>query len=187
MTPYDYASEGALPRALQRLDQLNWSLGGIFILLCNLCLMGMFVMTALTFLVRPFDLSAYWVWPWTMVLFVWLSFFGFFAMYVRLKDVRMDLVAEKLGPRGMAFTRLLTDLVALAICVVLLAEFPKVMATSSGFVDGAMLPNGSELPRQALSIPLFISAALITLTALLDIAKMAVGLPENVSAHHPEL
>lgn len=186
MTPYEYQSNGALQRAIHRADMIGWSLGGAFIFLCNLCMLMMFLLTAITFLVRPFDLSAYWIWPWTMVLFVWLSFFGFFAMYVRLKDVRMDLVAEKLGPIGMQATRLLTNLVALAICGVLLKVFPLVMATSSGFVDGAILPNGNELPRQALSIPLFISAALITVSALLDIAKMLVGLPENVSIHHPE-
>ena len=186
MTPFDYASSGALQRAVHRADMALWRLGGVFILLCNICLLLMFLLTAITFLIRPFNLSAYWIWPWTMVLFVWLSFFGFFAMYVRLKDVRMYLVAEKLGPGGMAFTRLLTNLVALAICGMLLVEFPLVMATSRGFVDGAMMPNGHELPRQALSVPLFASAALIILSALVDMAKMLIGLPENVTLHHPE-
>lgn len=186
MTPHEYQSDGALQRAVHRADLFFWNLGGVFIFICNLCLLLMFLLTAVTFLIRPFDLSAYWIWPWTMVLFVWLSFFGFFAMYVRLKDVRMDLVAEKLGPRGMVFTRLLTNVVALAICGTLLIEFPRVMATSRGFVDGAMLPNGHELPRQILSIPLFISVALISCSAFVDVAKMLLGLPENVTLHHPE-
>lgn len=186
MTPYEYEPNGALQRAVQRADRFMWNLGGMFIVLCNICLFLMFLLTALTFLARPFNLSAYWVWPWTMVLFIWLSFFGFFAMFVRLKDVRMDLVAEKMGPRGMAFTRILTNLVALAICGVLLAEFPRVMATSRGFMDGAMLPTGHELPRQALSVPLFVSAALISISTFVDFAKILVGLPENVSIHHPE-
>lgn len=187
MTPYDYQSDGALQRVVHRLDLIGWSLGGLFIWLCNLCLLGMFLMTAVTFLIRPFNYSAYWIWPWTMVLFIWLSFFGFFAMYVRLKDVRMDLIAEKLGPHGMTATRLLTDFVALAICGVLLWQFPHVMETSRGFVDGAIMPGGQELPRQVLSIPLFISSALIVLSALVDIAKIIVGLPENVTLHHPEI
>ena len=52
--------------------------------------------------------------------------------------------------------------------------------------DGAILPAGFELPRLALSIPLFISAALVAITALIDLAKMASGMPENVADHHPE-
>ena len=38
-----------------------------------------------------------------------------------------------------------------------------------------------------LSIPLMVSAALVLLTALLDLAKQFAGLPENVSEHHPEV
>ena len=51
----------------------------------------------------------------------------------------------------------------------------------------SILPGGEELFRQALSIPLFVSAGLIILTALVDLAKMAAGLPENVTVHHPEV
>ena len=42
------------------------------------------------------------------------------------------------------------------------------------------------VPMLALSIPLFVSAALVTLTALLDLAKIGAGMPENVADHHPE-
>ena len=86
----------------------------------------------------------------------------------------------------MAFTRLVSDLSALAICGTLLWLMPKVIATSRGYVDGAIFPNGNELARQMLSLPLFVSTFLICLVALLDLAKMAAGLPENVSSHHPE-
>ncbi len=177
----------AAVRAIQRLDGFVWALGGVFILLCNVCMLAMLGLTAATILLRPFGISAYWIWPWTMVFFIWLSFLGFFAVYVRLKDVRIDFVANRLGSWGMTGTRLLSDLAALAICGVLLRELPVVMATSNGFVDGALMPGGDELPRQALSVPLMVSAALIVLAALTDLAKMATGQPERVSTFHPEL
>lgn len=187
MLPSDFEPEGALQRALHRLDALAWSLGGVFVALCNLCLLVMLGLTAATILLRPFGISAYWMWPWTMVFFVWLSFFGFFAVYVRLKDIRVDFLARLFGDRGMAVTRAISDLAALAICAVILWQLPVVMRTSRGFVDGAIFPSGEELVRQALSVPLFVSAALIVLTALLDLAKFAAGMPENVTQHHPEM
>ena len=181
MTETELSREGPLRRPLQALDALAWSLGGVFVFLCNLCLLAMLALTTATIVLRPFGISAYWIWPWTMVLFVWLSFFGFFAVYVRLKDVRIDFLAVRLGPVGIALTRLLSDLAACAVTGVILWQMPIVLATSRGMVDGAMFPGGHELARQALSIPLFVSSALILITALIDIAKQAVGLPENVS------
>ena len=187
MLEYEFEPEGALQRALHRLDRLAWSLGGVFMALCNLCLLIMLGLTAATILLRPFGISAYWIWPWTMVFFVWLSFFGFFAIYVRLKDIRVDFLARMFGDAGMAVTRVVSDLCGLAICAVILWQLPMVMRTSRGFVDGAIFPSGEELARQALSVPLFLSAALIVLTALLDLAKFFAGMPEKITQHHPEM
>lgn len=182
----DHEPGGALQGALLKLDLMLWRLGGVFVWICNICMLAMLTLTGVTILARPFGWSAYWMWPWTMVFFVWLSFFGFFAVYVRLRDIRVDFFAQRTGLFGMAFTRLVSDLSALAICGTLLWLMPKVIATSRGYVDGAIFPNGVELARQMLSLPLFVSTFLICLVALLDLAKMAAGLPENVSSHHPE-
>ncbi len=182
----DLQTGGALQSALLGLDRLLWRLGGVFLWLANACMLAMLVLTGVTILARPFGWSAYWMWPWTMVFFVWLSFFGFYAIYVRLKDIRIDFLAQRLGRPGMAATRLISDLCALAICGLILWQMPVVMATSRGVVEGAIFPGGEELMRQALSVPLFFSSFLIILVALVDLAKMATGLPENVSIHHPE-
>lgn len=186
MTPFEYLPEGPQQRALNRLDRLNWTMGGAFLWLSNICLLAMLGLTTATMILRPMGLAPYWMWPWTMVFFIWLSFFGFFALYARLKDVRVDFLAERMGPRGMALTRVLSDLAALVVTGVLLMQVPAVIATSTGIYDGATLPTGHELPRLALSLPLFVSTALVALTALLDIAKLAAGMPENVTDHHPE-
>lgn len=172
--------------ALSRLDRLSWSLGGAFLWLANLCLLAMLGLTTATIALRPMGLAPYWMWPWTMVFFIWLSFFGFFALYARLKDVRITFVAERLGPKGMAVTRLLSDVVALFLVGMLLMQLPAVLATSTGVYDGAVLPSGRELPRLVLSAPLFLSAALIAMTAAIDLAKMGFGLPENTASPHLE-
>lgn len=179
----DVKPKGALQGALLLLDRLTWRLGGVFQWICNACLLVMLGLTTVTIIGRLFGFSAYWIWPWTMVFFVWLSFFGFFAVFVRLKDVRVDFLASHMGRWGYPVTRLVTDLAALAVCGVILQQIPTVLATSRGFVDGAILPGGEELARQALSVPLFFSAGLIVLSALVDLAKMIAGLPENLTDH----
>ena len=186
MRDLSFEPEGALQRALHRLDGLAWSLGGMFLFLCNLCLIAMLGLTAATIVLRPFGISAYWIWPWTMVFFVWLSFFGFFAIFVRLKDIRVDFLARMLGNWAMVASRVIGDLSALAICLTILWQLPVVMRTSRGYVDGAIFPSGEELARQALSVPLFVSVILIVLVALLDLAKWLAGMPENVTTHHPD-
>lgn len=175
--------KGVLRDVFLALDRLGWQLGGLFQSACNACLLIMLALTTVTIVGRPLGFSAYWIWPWTMVFFVWLSFFGFFAVFVRLKDVRVDFFAKLLGCWGYPITRLITNFAALAVCGVILQQIPTVLATSRGFVDGAILPGGEELFRQALSIPLFLSSGMICFSATVDLGKLLTGLPENISDH----
>jgi TRAP-type C4-dicarboxylate transport system permease small subunit len=85
-----------IKRVLLYADNFMWKLGGLFQNICNFCLLVMLLLTAGTIIGRPMGYSAYWIWPWTMVFFVWLSFFGFFAIFVRLKDIRIDFIAKKM-------------------------------------------------------------------------------------------
>ncbi|MBN7787610.1 TRAP transporter small permease subunit [Ponticoccus gilvus] len=187
MRQHTQSTESLLRQVLQRLDQLNWSLAGAFLWASNLCLLAMLCLTTATIVLRPFGLAIYWIWPWTMVFFIWLSFFGFFALYARLKDIRIDFIAHRLGPVGMAATRIIADFAALFLAALLLMQVPMVLATSTGVHDGAVLPSGGEVPRLFLSLPLFLSTALVAITALIDLAKMSVGLPENTASSHLEL
>ncbi|WP_417804320.1 TRAP transporter small permease [Thalassospira lucentensis] len=179
-------NERAFGRALHRIDGLAWQLGGLFLWLSNICLFVMLVLTATTIIGRLFNWSAPWIWPWTMVFFVWLSFFGFFAIFVRQMDVRIEFLALMFGKWGMAVTRLISDAFAIALCGTLFWLMPKVMASASGFIEGVILPGGGELVRNALYVPLFMSAALIVISALIDLAKMAVGISERSPEIHME-
>ena len=60
----------------------------------------------------------------------------------------------------MVITRIVSDAATLVVTGVLILQIPKVIATSNGVYDGAILPAGFELPRLALSVPLFISTVL---------------------------
>lgn len=182
----DLSHERALGRALHRIDGLAWKLGGLFLWLSNICLLVMLVLTATTIIGRPLGWSAPWIWPWTMVFFVWLSFFGFFAIFVRQMDVRIEFLALMFGKWGMPVTRLISDAFAIALCGTLFMLMPKVMASASGLIEGVILPGGGELVRKALYVPLFMSSALIVISALIDLAKMATGISERSPEIHME-
>lgn|GEM_PF-464775 len=161
--------------------------GALFAQLCSLCLLGMLALTAATILLRPFGVSFYWIFPWTMVLFVWLSFFGFFAAMVFARDIRIDFLARRFGDPGMTLTRVIGQAVMLFVLFHLLRELPDIVANQSGSVDGALLPFGpyTELPRRFLSLPLLLSCIGIVLALLLDIAKLLLGLPERFGGGLP--
>jgi len=68
---------GQGPAVLHRLDGALEQLGRLFLVIANLCLLLMLLGTAATIVLRPFHLSFYWIWPWTMQFFVWMAFIGF--------------------------------------------------------------------------------------------------------------
>ena len=175
----------AAPRWIVYADGIIQFWGRVFALICSLCLVAMFVLTAATIVLRPFGISYFWIFPWTMVLFVCLSFFGFFAAMVFSRDIRIDFVALRFGARGMLVTRILGQAVMLFVLYWLLTELPEIVVNSRGDIDGVLLPGGGELARRFLSAPLLLSCIGITLALFLDIAKMFYGLPESIGGEMP--
>ena len=96
--------EKPIPAPIAALDGFLEICGRLFHLLANLCLALMLIGTAFTIVLRPINVSFYWLWPWTMVFFVWMSFFGFYAVYRRGKDISVDFIILRMGDRAMAAT-----------------------------------------------------------------------------------
>ncbi|WP_227267995.1 TRAP transporter small permease [Roseobacter weihaiensis] len=174
-----------VPKAIAVADALLLRIGRVFSRMCAFCLLAMLALTAVTILLRPFDVSFYWIFPWVMVLFVWLSFFGFFPAMIFNRDIRIDFVARLFGDMGMLVTRIVGQVVVLFVLYWLLLELPAIVARQSGSIDGALLPWGGEVKRRLLSLPLLLSCLCITAALLVDIAKMLLGLPERGSDRLP--
>ena len=174
---------GPVNRLVVALDRTLGALATLFLWIANICLFLMLCATAVTIIIRPFGMSIYWLWPWSMVVFVWMSFFGFFVIYRRRKDIAVDFVMRKLGRKAMVASRYFVALVVIAVASVLLWQAPAILAQQVGVVDGVLMPGGWEMQRYALSLPLFLSAALILTNAVLDIAKASLGWPEPAPDH----
>lgn len=112
------------------------------------------------------------VWPWTTLLFVWMTFFGFYVIYRRGKDITVDYFVDLLGERARYATRILSGLITVGLMGLLIFEAPRTLASQVG--DMELIP----LQRYWMSVPLFLSAALVGLHFALDLLKVARGDPE---------
>lgn len=162
---------------------MDW-LANVFHWAANLCLLLMLLAIAVTIVIRPFGVSIYWLWPWAMQVFVWMSFLGFFVVYRRRKDIAVDFVMRRLGPTAMVASRWFVIVTVLVVIGIILKEMPVILSSQVGVIDGVLTPWGQELERYTLSVPLAASCLLIFLNALLDAGKAWLGWPELMAEHH---
>lgn len=170
-------------RVVDQIDGALEVLTRIFLIAANLCLLAMLAGMAAIIVLRPLGISFYWIWPWSMQVFVWMSFIGFFVVYRRGKDIAVDFVVKKMGDRAMRVSRIFVALVMLGVVGVMLSEMPTIFESQVGVIDGVITPWGTELERYSLSIPLAVSCVLIFINTLLELAKIWLGRPEQVVAH----
>ena len=169
---------------LRLIDGLLERLAQLFLVLANICLALMLIGTTITILSRPLGISIYWMFPWTMQFFVWMSFIGFFAVYRRGKDIAVDFVMRRIGPGAMVASRYFAAVMILIVTGVILWQMPRLLDAQAGVIDGVVTPWGWELERFTLTWPLAVSCALIFLNALVEVVKAALGWPEIVTGHH---
>ncbi|MEM8662947.1 MAG: TRAP transporter small permease subunit [Pseudomonadota bacterium] len=176
-------TDGPLTRLVVTVDAALGAIAKVFLIGANVCLFLMLCATAATIILRPFGVSFYWLWPWSMQVFVWMSFLGFFVIYRYRKDIAVDFVMRWIGPGAMTVSRYFVAGIVILVMVIILREAPLVLSQQVGVIDGVITPWGWELERYTLSVPLFASCGLILLNAILDILKGILGWPEPAPDH----
>ncbi len=160
-------------RVADRLEQGLAVAEKLFFVLANTCLILMLLINMLNIGWRGlFDQNLNFVWPWTGLLFVWMSFFGFLVVYRRSKDITVDFFVDLIGPRMRHLTRLLSDVIIIALMALLLIEAPRTLESQVGEMELI------EIQRYWMSVPLFVSAALVGLHFLADLLKALSGVAE---------
>jgi TRAP-type C4-dicarboxylate transport system permease small subunit len=124
-----------------------------------------------------FDKGIVYVFPWSVVLFVWMTFFGFFVVYRRGKDITVDFLIDRMGLRARFVSRLVVDVLVIGLMLVMLVQAPHILRSQVGTIEMV------GLERYSFSIPLFVTAALITLDFCLDLIKALMAQPERT--HEP--
>ena len=150
----------------------------LFLALANACLAVMLVANMANIASRAlFDKGIVLVFPWSVVLFVWMTFLGFFIVYRRGKDITVDFLIDRLGDGARMASRLLVDALVIGLMLVMLYQAPHIIRSQVGTIEMV------GLQRYSMSIPLFVTAALIAVDFLLDMTKALLGHPER--AHRP--
>lgn len=162
-----------LARTIEQGERILMAAERLFLVLANVALAAMLGINIANIVWRGIaGQNLNFVWPWTTLLFVWMTFFGFFVIYRRAKDITVDYFVDLLGHKALVATRVLSDVIIIALMALLLHEAPRTLASQVG--DMELIP----LQRYWMSVPLFISAALIALHFLLDLGKAVSGTPE---------
>ena len=113
-----------------------------------------------------FDLSFVQVWPWTMLLFVWSIYLGFFVLYRRGKDVTVNFLVSRLAPAALRRIQLLVNLLIVAFMAVMVVGTGQYLPLQAGVLELV------GLPRWVQSVPLLASSVLILLNALVQVAGL---------------
>lgn len=136
----------------------------VFLVAANGLLLLMLAINLANILSRLlFDLGIIWVFPWTEVLFVWMIFLGFFVIYRRGQDISLDILVRQFGPRVRAMLRILVGCIVIGLLLLILYQAPILVPRQVGRIDLV------GIQRYWLSVPFFISCALIVLQFVLDI------------------
>jgi len=150
----------------------------LFLVLANTCLAIMLVINMMNIASRAvFDKGIGWVFPWSVVLFVWMTFFGFFVLYRMRRDITVDFLVDRIGPSARFATRLLVNFIILVLMGIMLWHGPQILASQAGEIEMV------GLERYTMSIPLFLSCILISVTFILDTVFALMGEPELTSDH----
>ena len=163
---------------IARVDRALGLCERLFLALANACLGIMLFANMANIASRAlFDKGIVYVFPWSVVLFVWMTFLGFFVVYRRGKDITVDFLIDRLGSHARMASRFLVDALVIGLMLVMLYQAPHIIRSQVGTIEMV------GLQRYNMSIPLFVTAALIAMDFLLDMVKALLGRPERT--HEP--
>jgi len=168
------ASGGRDGATIAALDRLLGLCERAFLIAANTCLATMLVINTVNIASRAvFDKAIPWVFPWSVVLFVWMCFLGFFVLYRQRRDITVDFLIERLGEGARRASRLAINAIVIALMAVMLWHMPEILDQQVGDIEMV------GLERYTMSLPLFVSCALIVLEFVIDTVRALRGQPEH--------
>lgn len=154
-------------------DRLLGVIERLFLVLANLCLIAMLCASMSQIASRAiWDKGIAIVFPWTVFLFCWMVFFGFFVVYRQSADITVDFIVDRLGQAGRHASRIVVNIIILGLMAVMLWHAPQTLAQQLGDIIELV-----ELERWIQTFPLFVSCALISIDACVDLALALSGAP----------
>jgi TRAP-type C4-dicarboxylate transport system permease small subunit len=128
-----------------------------------LCLGAMFLINVLNIASRAFfNYSFVWVFPLTLFLFIWMTFFGAFVIYRRKKEITVDFIYGLLPEMGRVWVTIICNILMMALLVLLLWTAPRLIRSQSSPIQVL------QIPRYLQVIPLYLFSVATFLNFLKD-------------------
>lgn len=138
--------------------------------ICIALLVAMLGINALNIFSRGvLDAPMNWVWPWTMVAFMYWVMLAFFPLYQRRRDVSIYIVLQYLSPKAQRTLGVMVSLAIITASGLLILTFPGRVASMRGTIEMV------GLPRMMLAWPLLASAVPICIGAIIDCLRIVKG------------
>lgn len=168
---------------IERADRLLGVCERLFLALANGCLAVLLVINVLNIASRGiWDRGLQWVFPWSTVMFVWMSFFGFYVVYRMRADITVDFVYDRISRRSQMIVRQFVNLLILLLMAVMVWHGPEIIERQAGIIEQVYF-FGIQVERFTLAVPLFITCGLIFLNYLVDLIYGLRG--EPMPSHRP--
>ncbi|SMO80327.1 TRAP transporter small permease [Paracoccus laeviglucosivorans] len=161
---------GTEPGWLGPVDRIMDGIATIMLTCAEILLALMLALNMVNIVMRNFGFgSLLWVSAWTGVMMVWCVFMAFFPMYRRGMDITLGFFVGRFGPGPNRIFQMIAAICGIVVCGVLVLELPQILSRQRGVMELV------GLQRYWLSIPMVLSAALIVVHFLLELAVLAFG------------
>ena len=168
---------------VELVDRMLEVCGRLFLALANSCLAVLLIINVLNISSRAiWDRGLQWVFPWSTVLFVWMSFFGFFVLYRLRRAIPVDFFHDRFGKTGQMVIRQFVSTLIIILMTVMIWHGPEVIQRQAGIIEQVFF-LGHQVERFTLGVPLFVSCGLILVNYLIDLIYAVRG--EDMPSYKP--
>jgi TRAP-type C4-dicarboxylate transport system permease small subunit len=135
-----------------------------------LCLGIMFLTNIFNILLRGFfNYSFVWIFPLTIFLFMWMTFFGAYVIYRQKREITVDFIYNRLPEAGRKWITLISNILILGLMVLLLWHAPRL-------IRAQMSPmQVLKIPRFFQAVPLFLFCIVLSLDFLYETVRLIQG------------
>ena len=135
-----------------------------------LCLGIMFLTNIINILLRGlFNYSFVWIFPLTIFLFMWMTFFGAYVIYRQKREITVDFIYNRLPEAGRKWITLASNILIMGLMVLLLWHAPRL-------IRAQMSPmQVLRIPRYFQAVPLFLFCIVLSLDFLYETVRLIQG------------
>jgi len=135
-----------------------------------LCLVVMFTTNIFNIILRAlFNYSFVWIFPLTIFLFMWMTFFGAYVIYRQNKEITVDFLYNRLPETSRKWITFISSILIMGLMVLILIHAPRLIYAQMGPIQVL------RIPRYFQAVPLFLFCFILFFDFLHETIKLILG------------